>query len=264
MRPVRMELLGHMSGGHRTAERNHWREAGAVVLLVLAALLFAALARAETLDARAIAGAAERCVREAFGTGVEVEAQCGPVPALGALQSADVELRTRVLGERRTGGQALVSVELWHEGERIGERSVTVQVRLYRPVLVAREPLARGTALVPAQFTVERREVAMAGDTVTPSVETVAGMRLRRPVVAGDTVLATDLEPVPLVRRGDKVTATTGVGGISVSMSAIALEDGAMGATVSVKNDRSGRRLQAVVVGPGVVRVQLDDPSIGG
>jgi flagella basal body P-ring formation protein FlgA len=47
-------------------------------------------------------------------------------------------------------------------------------------------------------------------------------------------------------------------------MSAIALEDGAAGAMVAVKNDRSGRRLQAVVVGPGVVRVQLDDPSIGG
>lgn len=264
MRLARIELLGHPLIGRRVASRHHWREAGAVLLLVLAAMLFAALVRAETLDNRAIATAAERCVRETFGAGVEVEAQCGPVPALGALQSADAELRPRVLGDRRMSGQALVSVELWREGQRIGERSVNVQVRLYRPVLVAREPLARGAALLPAQFTVERREVAMAGDTAVPSVDTVTGMRLRRPVAAGDTVLATDLEPVPLVRRGDKVTAITGLGGITVSMSAIALEDGAAGATVSVKNDRSGRRLQAVVVGPGVVRVQLDDPSIGG
>lgn len=254
----------HTFPGRGGTDRKLWRQIGAVLALAVAALSFAVLVRAETIDAGAFAAVAERCVRDTFGAGVEVEAQCGMVPALGALQGVDAELRPRVLGERRTSGPVLVSVEMWRDGVRLGERSVTVQVRLYRPVLVALAPLARGAVLAPEQFRIERREVTAAGDATVPSAESVAGMRLRRPVTAGDTVLAGDLEPVPLVRRGDKVTATVGVGGITVTMSAIALEDGAAGAMVAVKNDRSGRRLQAVVVGPGVVRVQLDDSTIGG
>lgn len=264
MRLARFDLFLRAFVPRNAADLGPWRRAGAVLAIAAAALSFAALVRAETVNSGAIAAAARRSVQEAFGPGVEVETQCGLVPAIGPVQGADAEIRVRVLGDRRQGGPVPVVVEFWQDGERLGECPVTVHARLYRQVLVAREPIGRGVALLPELFTIERREVAVPGSGGAAVLASVAGMRLRRPVPAGETVLAADLEPLPVVRRGDRVTATVDVGGITVIMSAVALEDGAAGAAVMVKNDRSGRRLQAVVAGPGAVRVQLDNSMIGG
>ncbi len=235
-----------------------------VLLVALLALVAAPRAAAVVLDARALALAAEDAARSAFGTGADVEVVCGPMPALGGLQGQEAEIHGRVLGTRRASGPTLVALEMWRDGTKIGERSVSVQLRVYRSVLVAVAPIGRGAAAAPEQFSVERREAAADGDTVVASVESVRGMRLRRSFSAGETVHPSDLEPLPVIRRGDKVMATLGLGGITVTVSGIALDDGAVGQRVAIKNDRSGRRLQATVMGPGSVRIELDDNAIGG
>jgi len=238
-----------------------WKQ---ILMVAVAALATAPGAGAVVLDARALALAAEDAARSACGAGADVEVVCGPVPALGALQGQDAEIHGHVLGTRRASGPTLVSLEIWREGTRIGERSVSVQLRVYRHILVAVAPIGRGAAALPEQFTVERREATADGDTAVASVESVRGMRMRRSFSAGETVQRSDLEPLPVIRRGDKVMATAGVGGITVTVSGIALDDGALGQRVGIKNDRSGRRLQATVMGPGSVRIELDDNAIGG
>jgi flagella basal body P-ring formation protein FlgA len=234
------------------------------ILVAAAVLAGASHAGAVVLDARALALAAEDVARAAIGAGADVEVACGPVPALGVLQGQEVEIRGHVLGTRHGSGPTLVSLEIWRDGARIGERSVSVQLHVYRQVLVAAAPIGRGTAALPEQFAVERREAIAGGDTAVASVESVRGMRLRHSFTAGETVHTSDLEPLPVIRRGDKVMATVGVGGITVTVSGIALDDGAVGQRVGIKNDRSGRRLQATVMGPGSVRIELDDNAIGG
>jgi len=132
------------------------------------------------------------------------------------------------------------------------------------PVLVAVLPIARGTAVSAAQFAIERRPLA-AGAAARPAApDAIDGTRLRRSLAAGEVLAAGDLEPVPFVRRGDKVTALAEAAGIAVAMQVTALEDGANGATITVKNDRSGKRLQAVVVAPGTVRVRVENALHGG
>lgn len=67
-----------------------------------------------------------------------------------------------------------------------------------------------------------------------------------------------------LVRRGQKVVARVEMTGITVTLSATALEDGVLGRAVLVKNERSGKRLRGTVVAVGAVRIDPEDIRVGG
>lgn len=66
-----------------------------------------------------------------------------------------------------------------------------------------------------------------------------------------------------LVHRGDRVEARLHMSGISVTLIAMALDDGCAGQTVLVKNERSGKRLRGTVIAPGVVQVQTTGATGG-
>lgn len=108
-----------------------------------------------------------------------------------------------------------------------------------------------GTADVVFQR-VERRRVT-AGTLLEP--DEVAGMAARRPLRAGDPLLATDLEKPRLVLRGEQVTLSYVRPGLTLSVRGRALSDGAAGDLVSVLNEQSRRTVEGVVSGPGRVSV---------
>jgi flagellar basal body P-ring formation protein FlgA len=56
------------------------------------------------------------------------------------------------------------------------------------------------------------------------------------------------------VRRGETVTLEYAAPGLSLSMRARALEDGAVGDSVRFLNTSSNRTIEAVVTGPGAAR----------
>jgi len=73
----------------------------------------------------------------------------------------------------------------------------------------------------------------------------------------GATAMVAKVEPA--VRRGDPVDLVAETGGFSVSVNAVAQEDGAPGARIRVKTERDGRPqgqiLFAEVIEPGRVRL---------
>lgn len=91
------------------------------------------------------------------------------------------------------------------------------------------------------------------------------GWRIRVPLqrlngaAAGAGPVAMVAKPQPAVRRGDPVDLVAETGGFSVSVTAIAQEDGAPGARIRVKTEQDGRQqgqlLFAEVIEPGRVRL---------
>jgi flagella basal body P-ring formation protein FlgA len=75
------------------------------------------------------------------------------------------------------------------------------------------------------------------------------GMRATLPASTGGRSVAD-----AAVRRGDTVTLVYAAPGMSVSMRARALEDGAVGDAVRFINTSSNRTIDAVVTGPGEAR----------
>ncbi|MEH6564866.1 MAG: flagellar basal body P-ring formation chaperone FlgA [Halopseudomonas sp.] len=131
------------------------------------------------------------------------------------------------------------------------------QVSLYQQVLVSARPLARLSVLSANDLTLQERDTSMLRDKYLVDVQQAVGMRLTRPV-APDTIITFALiEQDEIIRRGDKVVISADNGSVSVRMPGEAMESGAKGAQIRVRNTRSDREVKARVTGPGQVRVDL-------
>ncbi|MEW5992787.1 MAG: flagellar basal body P-ring formation chaperone FlgA [Candidatus Zixiibacteriota bacterium] len=134
---------------------------------------------------------------------------------------------------------------------------VQATVALIRPVLVARRPLPRGTALTSADVDVIEQDVARLSLGYLIDLKDIDGMILRRSVTAGAVLHPALVQPPVSIRRGERVTILGQVAGIEVRMEGQAMADGAKGALIRVRNLSSGRDIEGVVVGPGLVQVRM-------
>jgi flagellar basal body P-ring formation protein FlgA len=71
--------------------------------------------------------------------------------------------------------------------------------------------------------------------------------RARRGVGAGQVIMADDMEPMPLILRGEQVHLLYEGKGVRLSLLAEAMTDGAVGGKITVKNPRSSREIIGTV-----------------
>ena len=83
----------------------------------------------------------------------------------------------------------------------------------------------------------------------------IIGMQTKRQVPAGTPIPVSDLMQPTQVNRGDPVRMQLLVGGLSVTGQGVALESGAAGERIRVRNITSQAVIEAEIVAPGVVRV---------
>jgi flagella basal body P-ring formation protein FlgA len=134
---------------------------------------------------------------------------------------------------------------------------IPTRVRLMKPVVVANRALSRGQRLEAQDLRIEHRDV---GDLRRPAVRDpaqVLGYRVHRPIPPGRVVDASMLSAPVLVERGRRVRLAVRTQGMDISMSGQAMEDGALGDTVKVRNTSSRAIVEGVVTGSGTVRTYL-------
>lgn len=131
------------------------------------------------------------------------------------------------------------------------------QVSLFQEVLVSARPLARNTVLNANDLTLQERDTSLLRDKYLVDPQQAIGMRLTRPVPPDSIITFAVIEQNEIVRRGDKVVISASNDSVSVRMPGEALESGALGAQIRVRNTRSDRQIKARVVGPGQVKVDM-------
>ena len=87
--------------------------------------------------------------------------------------------------------------------------------------------------------------------------QTVEGMRATRFLRSGKVLTEGDLEPIPPIVEGQRVTIVASGDGIRITAVGLALEDGDWGEVIPVRNVQSDRVIFATVTGLGVVSVRL-------
>ena len=85
-------------------------------------------------------------------------------------------------------------------------------------------------------------------------MEQAIGMQLKRSALPGQPLQVADLVRPPVVPRDTIVRVVLEAGGLSLSGQLVALEAGAMGERIRVRNPSSRAVLEAEVIGPGLVR----------
>jgi flagella basal body P-ring formation protein FlgA len=251
-----------MQPNHR---RNALHTASVAALVVLTLITTSGLLSADEVNHASIQAATEDCVRRAFGGEGEVVVETGRIPPLGELEGQDLDIRPRLVRPPDARGPVLISLDFWKDGQRAGQRSVSARVEVYREVLVAARRLDRHELIGEEDVGLERIDIRSLGGKFFASGEGLTGRRTRKIIPEGAVILTTDVEKIPVVERGETILLVVRVGGITVRATGKALEDGAEGDEIDVKNDRSGKRLRGVVTDKGLVEVELAiGPSLGG
>ncbi len=149
-------------------------------------------------------------------------------------------------------GRNLVTVQL-RDGNRRRRISVAAELHAYARAAAPISTVQRGQIPVASAMQWIWSDLAQAGHAPVTDARALAGMRAVRDLAPGEVVNQDDLEPEPLVRRGELVDLVVRRGGIAAVVRAKCRQDGLLGETVSVINEFTGRPTVARVTGPGVV-----------
>jgi flagella basal body P-ring formation protein FlgA len=183
------------------------------------------------------------------------------LPSLESLVAAAAMPGARVdvalASERAEPGTNALTVTITRGEAQLRRAVVNAQLWVVREVVVAARALRANETLAAGDVTRETRELAAPRADALQDEQLALGRRLRRHVGAGEILRAGWLESAPLVRRGDRVTLRLAHGALTIETVGRAEEDGALGASVRVRNVASKRELTGRVAAEGVVHVSL-------
>ena len=166
-----------------------------------------------------------------------------------------LDLRAKLRNGTLQQSAALVDVSIIVDGEAHEVVPVQFRLRRFAQVLVTTQPISRGQALGEHNVEVRRLE---AGYTTSPwlgAADAVLGKVAGRDLRAGERLALGALADPAVIHRGDQVSLVSTKGRVKVTTKAVAQQDGAVGDRVTVTNLTSGKAVQAVVEGVGVVSV---------
>ncbi len=130
--------------------------------------------------------------------------------------------------------------------------TATARVRIFKKVAVAARRLGRHEIIDRDDVRLEKRDITFLTDGYFEDRDSAAGKRTRRVINAGSILASSDVEDLPIVERGADVMVSVIIGSVTVTAKARALEDGAIGDRIVVRDLTTGKRLTVTVVGKGL------------
>lgn len=151
----------------------------------------------------------------------------------------------------------LVRARILADGQPVTEvLPLVLHASLWRDAWVARGPLAVGAAFDPAQLDTRRVDLFRERDVLPASIGDRTYI-ISRGVGGGRTLTWRDISRRPLVRKGEIVEVSAADGLLVVTLKGLALENGAQGETVTIRNPESQKNFTAVVVDENRVQVRF-------
>ena len=150
----------------------------------------------------------------------------------------------------------LLRVRLESAGAPLGEIAVLLRLQLQREAWVTRQPANRGDSFDPAALDIRRVDFLRERD-VLPTDTAERDFTFVRSVAAGRVLTWRDVVRRALVRKGDLVEVAAIDGPLTVTLKALALQSGAAGEMVTVRNLESKKDIMAQVVAENRVQVRF-------
>jgi flagella basal body P-ring formation protein FlgA len=114
----------------------------------------------------------------------------------------------------------------------------------------------KGSIITADQIELTRRDISRL-DTPYPSIDQVVGLQAKRTIRAGRALDSHNVEPPPVIRKGEPVKIIVDKGALQITTSGVAIMDGRPGDFIRVKNIRSSKLVYCRVDAPGVVSVEF-------
>lgn len=155
-------------------------------------------------------------------------------------------------GPRPCGTEVLVLAWRRVDGSALRRDWIQVRVRRVERLAVARRRLERGAIPDSSSIQWEWRET-FGSSPRAPDPSALGRLRLRSGAGPGQILTSLQLEPVPTVVHGRKITMVSSREGATASVEGIAQEDGSTGSRILVLSP-FGRRIRCEVLSDGTAR----------
>ena len=142
------------------------------------------------------------------------------------------------------------------DGARVAEVSLTLHASLWRDAWASRQPLTVGATFDAAMLEARRIDTLRDRD-VLPAAVGDRSYIFTRAVGAGRLLTWHDIGRRPLVKKGEVVEVSAADGLLLITMKGVAMENGAQGETVTIRNPESRRIFAATVVEENRVQVRF-------
>lgn len=130
---------------------------------------------------------------------------------------------------------------------------ITGKASITAPVLVTTQPITKGTRLSAADITPRTSDITTLYQGYFTKPEQVIGRTAKRHMATGRVLTPVILGASKLVSKGETVIIEVRSGGMSIRSQGIALQGGAEGDQIDVRNSRSGKVVSAIVIARGRV-----------
>lgn len=150
----------------------------------------------------------------------------------------------------------MVRCRVLADGATAAEATFIVRAQLWRDAWTTRQPLSVGAVFDPALLEPRRVDLFRDRDALPAAVGDHSYI-FTRGVTAGRLLTWRDISRRPLVKKGDLVEVSAIDGMLAVTMKALAMENGAQGDTVTVRNPESRRDFAATVIDENRVQVRF-------
>lgn len=134
---------------------------------------------------------------------------------------------------------------------------VPAHVNLYRDVAISLRSMPRNSIVQASDVQLSERDVSSLRQGYILNLEHVIGKKLTRPIQPNRVISTSSLKAAAAIDKGDAVVISAHGNSMSVRMPGIALEEGAIGQQIRVRNTRSQRIVHARVTAPGQVEVAM-------
>lgn len=134
--------------------------------------------------------------------------------------------------------------------------SVRGEVEALAKVVVSSKPLKKGEIITPASINMSVVDIS---NISNPGFDLHAfiGKRLKKSLRPGSPVLTTQVESLPVVRRGEHVKIVIQSGALLLTATGLSYNDGHVNQLIRVQNISSKKILFCRVAAPGLVEVML-------
>ena len=167
------------------------------------------------------------------------------------------QIRVRRTSSRPLRGPSVVRVGIDVGGQTQRSMSVTADVRIWRPVVVASHMIKRGEEMALVGCELAERDVTQVRGAYYSDIKALEGMQARRTLSMGDIITDGHVEKIPIVRRGDAIRLVARAGRMNMSAAGEAMQDGGVGDRIRVKNSDSGKVVYGHILEDGAIQVGL-------
>lgn len=130
-----------------------------------------------------------------------------------------------------------------------GHRLLKRDIERSSEVVVSAVTIVRNQVITSDMIELKERPNTSLHAQPLSSLAAVVGFEATRTIPAGTPVTRADLREADLVREGENVTLTITRGALSISVDAMAAENGKLGEQVILINPESGREVRGIVTG---------------